>query len=231
MGSSSFGPVVTVSATYGSGGSVIAPRLAEDLGVPFIDRLISRRPVAGGWPSEAALGGGSGRGGGDGKPDRAASFSYFARAASVGAMILPDPILDDDESIRARLAAELQKVAQGRRPWCSGGPVRWCCRPGPGPSTSASTGRSTEGEVGGLEHDGRRSPGRGPPAGGDRPGSHRLRQAALPDRPGRARRCTTWSSTRPSSGSIGPSRSSLGRRPHSSRPIPEPGQRARPAAR
>src|SRR5262245_42205026 len=32
--------VVTVSATYGAGGSVIAPRLAERLGMPFFDRLI-----------------------------------------------------------------------------------------------------------------------------------------------------------------------------------------------
>ena len=36
-----FGPLVTVSATYGTGGSVIAPRLADALGVPFLDRLIS----------------------------------------------------------------------------------------------------------------------------------------------------------------------------------------------
>jgi len=33
--------VVTVSASYGAGGSVIAPRLAERLGVPFLDRLLS----------------------------------------------------------------------------------------------------------------------------------------------------------------------------------------------
>ena len=31
--------VVTVSATYGAGGSVVAPKLAERLGVPFYDRL------------------------------------------------------------------------------------------------------------------------------------------------------------------------------------------------
>ena len=31
---------VTVSATYGAGASVIAPRLAERLGLPFFDRLI-----------------------------------------------------------------------------------------------------------------------------------------------------------------------------------------------
>ena len=51
-----FGPLVTVSATYGAGGSVIAPRLADALGLPFLDRLISadmseeaaRRRAAGG---------------------------------------------------------------------------------------------------------------------------------------------------------------------------------------
>lgn len=31
--------VVTVSATYGAGGSVVAPKLAERLGLPFYDRL------------------------------------------------------------------------------------------------------------------------------------------------------------------------------------------------
>ncbi|MCU1503330.1 MAG: cytidylate kinase [Ilumatobacteraceae bacterium] len=33
--------VVTVSATYGAGGSVVAPRLAERLGLAFADRVIS----------------------------------------------------------------------------------------------------------------------------------------------------------------------------------------------
>lgn len=33
-------PVVTISASYGAGGSVIGPRLAERLSVPFIDRAI-----------------------------------------------------------------------------------------------------------------------------------------------------------------------------------------------
>jgi cytidylate kinase len=31
---------MTVSATYGAGGSVIAPRLADRLGLPFLDRLV-----------------------------------------------------------------------------------------------------------------------------------------------------------------------------------------------
>ncbi|MCU1454133.1 MAG: hypothetical protein JWN46_2279 [Acidimicrobiales bacterium] len=35
--------MVTVSATYGAGGSIVAPRLAERLGLPFADRLIPAR--------------------------------------------------------------------------------------------------------------------------------------------------------------------------------------------
>lgn len=33
-------PLVTISAPYGAGGSVVGPRLAERLGVPFVDRAI-----------------------------------------------------------------------------------------------------------------------------------------------------------------------------------------------
>ncbi|HEV7687897.1 MAG TPA: cytidylate kinase family protein, partial [Acidimicrobiia bacterium] len=40
--------VVTISATYGSSGSLIAPALATRLGLPFADRLI---PALGGEPA------------------------------------------------------------------------------------------------------------------------------------------------------------------------------------
>jgi cytidylate kinase len=33
--------VVTISASYGAGGSVVAPALAERLGWPFIDRMVT----------------------------------------------------------------------------------------------------------------------------------------------------------------------------------------------
>ncbi len=39
--------MVTVSATYGSGGSLVAPALASRLGLPFADRLIPARGGAG----------------------------------------------------------------------------------------------------------------------------------------------------------------------------------------
>ena len=39
-------PVVTISASYGAGGSVVAPRLAEHLGWPFIDRMLTAQVSA-----------------------------------------------------------------------------------------------------------------------------------------------------------------------------------------
>ena len=33
-------PVVTLASLYGAGGSVVGPRVAERLGVPFLDRAI-----------------------------------------------------------------------------------------------------------------------------------------------------------------------------------------------
>lgn len=46
--------VVTVSATYGSGGTVIAPLLADRLGLPFADRLLPTQ-AAGEQPSAEGL--------------------------------------------------------------------------------------------------------------------------------------------------------------------------------
>lgn len=48
--------VVTVSATYGAGGSVVGPAVAERLGVPFVDRAIPTTVAAEvGVPLEEAL--------------------------------------------------------------------------------------------------------------------------------------------------------------------------------
>jgi cytidylate kinase len=54
------GCLITVSAAYGTGGSVVAPALAERLGVPFVDRVTGpshRPPHLGRWerltPEEA----------------------------------------------------------------------------------------------------------------------------------------------------------------------------------
>ena len=104
-----FEPVVTVSATYGAGGSVIAPRLAELFGVPFVDRLISADAS-----QEAARHSQEGLVPGEQESTPTGRFlSYFARAATVGAVIGPDPQIDDDDDIRARAEEGLRAVAAG----------------------------------------------------------------------------------------------------------------------
>jgi cytidylate kinase len=123
-----FGPLVTVSATYGAGGSVIAPRLAEVLGVPFLDRLISadmssaaaarRRAAPGDEDVEPERAGPPAPTEGLHEDEQAASpagrfLSYFARAASVGAMMAPDAVLDDDDTIRRRTEEGLRAQAAG----------------------------------------------------------------------------------------------------------------------
>jgi len=116
MTASGFRLAVTVSATYGSGGSVIAPRLAEELGVPFIDRLISADLSQDAARQEARDAAKSGEGLGEGEREITPAgrfLSYFARAASVGAMLAPEPIVDDDDTIRANAEAGLHGVAHG----------------------------------------------------------------------------------------------------------------------
>jgi cytidylate kinase len=105
MTSTTFAGVVTVSATYGTGGSVIAPRLADDLGIPFLDRMISTDGVL---RSEEGLCEGEQEASPTGR-----FLSYFARAATVGAMVPPDPMLEDDDTIRAKSEAPLAAIAGG----------------------------------------------------------------------------------------------------------------------
>jgi cytidylate kinase len=120
-----FGPLVTVSATYGAGGSVIAPRLAAALGLPFLDRLISadmseeaaRRRAT---ETDERVGSSEPPSSSEGlhEDEQAATpagrfLSYFARAASVGALIAPDAVLDDDETIRRRTEEGVRHLAAG----------------------------------------------------------------------------------------------------------------------
>lgn len=112
-----FGPVVTISASYGAGGSVIAPRLADALHVPFIDRAISPEDPdspqdTSGNPRHCRSEEGLSEGEQEATPT-GRFLSYFARAASVGAMVAPDPLLEDDDSIRVRTEAPLRPLAAG----------------------------------------------------------------------------------------------------------------------
>lgn len=105
-----FEPVITVSATYGAGGSVIAPRLAAELGLPFVDRLITADASA------DALRRASQEGLVEGELESTPTgrfLSYFARAATVGAVIGPEPDLLDDDDIRARTEDALQALRAG----------------------------------------------------------------------------------------------------------------------
>ena len=104
---STYEPVITVSATYGAGGSVIAPRLASQLGLPFVDRLISADLTEGAGSQEGLVAG-------EQEHTPTGRFlSYFARAATVGAIIGPDPQLDEDDDIRTRSEAALRNVRTG----------------------------------------------------------------------------------------------------------------------
>ena len=98
---------MTVSASYGAGGSVVAPRLAETLGVQFLDRLISADMAASASSQEGLTEG-------EQATTPAGRFlSYFARAASVGAVLPPDATIDDDDQIRDRTEEGLRQVAGG----------------------------------------------------------------------------------------------------------------------
>ncbi len=110
MAQENYEPVITVSATYGAGGSIIAPRLAAELGLPFVDRLISADAATHPEPRSSQ----EGLVKGEQETTPTGRFlSYFARAATVGAVVGPDPDLQDDSDIRARTEAALQPVAAG----------------------------------------------------------------------------------------------------------------------
>lgn len=110
MTPTSFEPVITVSATYGAGGSVVAPRLAETMGLAFIDRLISADAAGTAHHPRSK----EGLVEGEQESSPVGRFlSYFARAATVGAVIGPEPDIQDDDDIRARTESELAPLRRG----------------------------------------------------------------------------------------------------------------------
>ena len=73
--------LITVSASYGAGGSVVAPALAERLGLPFLQRVTtSEGHVAEPGPCDEQLS----DGGGQGHPGAPAAGSFHRRRCRPG---------------------------------------------------------------------------------------------------------------------------------------------------
>ncbi|MQA84688.1 MAG: cytidylate kinase-like family protein [Streptosporangiales bacterium] len=106
--------VVTVSATYGTGGSVVGPAVAERLGVPFVDRAIPATVATEiGVPLEEALA----------HDDRAAHglgrlLASAARLPSVtfGGVdpVLPDQALIPEEEFVAQTESVIRQIVRGQ---------------------------------------------------------------------------------------------------------------------
>lgn len=98
--------VVTVSASYGAGGSIVAPRLAECLGLRFADRLI---------PADRDRGGGAGEQLAPDERQQVARGSFLVRLASLGSGFgLPVPEADDfGDQVRNLVEESIQRVARG----------------------------------------------------------------------------------------------------------------------
>jgi cytidylate kinase len=108
--------VVTISASYGAGGSLIAPKLAQRLQLPFFDRMISAdiSEAAAGQAGPDGTSSGEGLSGGE----QAASpgsrlFSYLARGASVGTITAPPMDVDTDDDLRRRAESGLAAIRDG----------------------------------------------------------------------------------------------------------------------
>jgi hypothetical protein len=102
--------VVTVSATYGSSGSLIAPAVATRLGLPFFDRLI---PARGGPPEEGA--GEAGEALTDDERLAARRTSFLDRLAHLtGGLGLPVPSgADIGDHVRELVERSIRDIAAG----------------------------------------------------------------------------------------------------------------------
>ena len=101
------GRVVTVSASYGAGGSIVAPAVAKRLGMPFADRLI---PAADRSPTDEA--------GEQLAPEERQQLvrgSFLVRLASIGSGFgLPVPEADDfGDQVRNLVEESIQRIARG----------------------------------------------------------------------------------------------------------------------
>ena len=109
--------VVTLSTTYGSGGSIIGPRLADRLGLPFADRLIlpagATAGAAGAWQDGGATAGGERIT--EEERVRSARRSLLARLAHLtGGMGMPVPGADDLSAnpVREQVEASIASLVE-----------------------------------------------------------------------------------------------------------------------
>jgi len=93
--------IVTVSATYGCGGSVIGPRLAARLGLPFADRLIPAEDVT---PSAEHVS--------EEERRQTSRRTFLARLATVtGGLGLPVPTAQDlADPVRQRVEESIDQL-------------------------------------------------------------------------------------------------------------------------
>jgi cytidylate kinase len=95
--------VVTISATYGAGGTFIAPAVAERLGIPFADRLIPMQgvdPTSGEAVTSAEL-----------ATEPRGAFARSLAALSAG-WVIPGPTDTNDlpERVRGEVESSIQRL-------------------------------------------------------------------------------------------------------------------------
>lgn len=103
-------PVVAISASYGAGGSIVAPALAQRLGWPFIDRMVTADVIsqadAFAAQSKEHL-----------SPNEPTAPSLLASiligAAGVGMMTGPQPLVEPAIELRSQTDAALRPLVEG----------------------------------------------------------------------------------------------------------------------
>lgn len=115
-------PVLTMSSAYGAGGSVISPALAETLGLPFCDRLLSTSVVDDATASENRNGSVPDRvraraPEGISEAEKEASpgsrfFSYLARAAAPTAYVITAEAYEDEPRLRRHAEADVVELCR-----------------------------------------------------------------------------------------------------------------------
>jgi cytidylate kinase len=103
-------PVVTISATFGAGGSVIAPAVADKLGLPFLDRMVSADLAEAVTRSGESLSEAESR-----ATPHNRFFAYLAHAAPIGATVVPPVETPDDaQTVRERAEDGIAELREAR---------------------------------------------------------------------------------------------------------------------